>query len=282
MPKFLTQQEIYRILQRELPEGVYADGPPSAFFTTADMYATASGISGLYAKMQRVYDNYFPQYADEKIEDWETFVFNKIQTGLSLPGRRTKVINQLKLRPSLSLWEILTAAANFVPVGTFVQVVEWGCRDGSAWGWKLGSSRLGSETVLGWGYSKIGPDGADLCDYVIGDGWRLGTSHLGSETRLQGSLTYDEFVGAQMRAYMYEVRIFGYSLTPQEWLDLDLLLRRKEPARSGHVVLDGLSLTTFDLTSPVTNVDQFDGVDCIAVDSSQTTGYSGRIRPVYA
>lgn len=280
MPKFLNQQEIYRILQRELPEGVYADGAPEAFFTTADNYSTASGIASAYSKMERAYDNFWPQYADEKIDDWEIFVFNALQSGLSLAERRTRVINQLKTRPTLALWEILTTVvANFVPPGTFVQVVEWGCSDSVAYGWQLGISKLGSETVLGWGYTKVGPDGGDLCAAVIGDGWRLGQSPLGIGTRLGGSISYKDLSEAQLRAYAYEVRIFGYSLSSSERANLDLLLKRKEPARSAHIIRDGLSLVDYNLTVAVADVDQFDNVDCVAVDATQATGYAGRETP---
>lgn len=278
MPKFLDQNEVYRILQRELPEDVYADGPPSAFFTTADMYATASGIASLYTRMGRVYENFWPSTADELIDQWEVFVFGSVQSGLSLAERRNRVINQLKSQPTLALWEMLTAVANFVPPGTFVQVVEFNCKD-SAYGWKLGVSRLGSETALGWGYTKIGPDGADLCAFVIGDGWRLGNSQLGSGTRLGGSISYKDLSEAQLRAYGYEVRIFGYTLSASERVNLSLLMKRKEPARSAGLIRDGLSLTDYNLTVAVANVDQFDGIDCVAVDATQTTGYAGRETP---
>lgn len=278
MPKFLVQSELYRLIQRELPPDNYADGAPSAFFTTADSDSTAKVLDTFYQKMERVYDNYFPYYADESIGDWEKFVFGAEQSGLTLQERRQRVVNQLRARPSLSLWEMLTTAANFVPPGTFVQIVEWGCNEATE-GWKLGVSKLGSQTVLSWGLKKIGVDGANLCPAMIGNGWRLGESPLGSGTRLGGTYSYKEITEAQMRAYVFEIRVFGYTLSEAERKSLGLLIRRKEPARSGHIIMDGLNLTAYNLTVPVLEAGQFSNVDCIAVDGTQSTGYVGRTTP---
>jgi hypothetical protein len=277
MPKYLSAEECYRLLQRELPEGVYADGAPSGFYSTADMFSTASGIAKLYENMERIYENFFPQTADEKIVDWEVKVFGvQLDSSLSLTERRGRVINKLRSRPTLALWEILTLVAGFVPAGTFVQVIEWGCHP-SVTGWKLGVSKLGLETALGnQGDVLFLGNGNDICEKMSSTGWRLGQRRLGIDTTLGIDGYYLDLSYAQIRAYTYEVRIFGYTLPANTRIQLEAELSKREPARSGHVIFENLSLTTYGLTVPVSNVDQFSLVDCITRDDTQTTGYKGR------
>lgn len=279
-PKFLSAQEVYRILQRESPEGVYADGAPGQYFTTADNFSAASGVAAIYQNLERVYENFWPQTANEKIADWENYVFGAptSEGSLSLSERRLRVINQLRARPSLALWEILTLVANLVPPGTYVQVQEVGCSPAFK-GWRLGESKLNSETAFGWGYAVLGPNGADLCQFTQTNGWRLGSSSLAVTTRLKGDFGYEAVTYAQMRAYLYAVRIFGYTLTASERAALVQALRAKEPARSSRLIYENQDLADFNLTTVVNDVSQFDLVDCIKVDAASVTGYSGRTNP---
>ena len=94
MAKFLTQAETYRLIQRELPEGAYPDGEPARFYSTADSDATAKTISTLYSNMEEVGDNYFPQTAESKLDDWEIFVLGGITSGLTTTERRDAIINR--------------------------------------------------------------------------------------------------------------------------------------------------------------------------------------------
>jgi hypothetical protein len=71
MPKFLSATEAYRMIQRELPENVYIDGPATAGYSTASVYSKALAIEKIYQNLERIYDNFFAQTADEKIADWE-------------------------------------------------------------------------------------------------------------------------------------------------------------------------------------------------------------------
>lgn len=274
MPKFLSQQETYRLIQRELPEGVYADGPPSAFFTTADNDSIAKTVATAYANLSRIYENYFPQSTDERIDDWEVKVFGVVSDdGLTLAERRSRVLAKIRKKPSLALWEILTLVASRLPEGVFVQVVNWGCGDGGSW--ILGKSKLGVDTILGWGNPSL-IQGDDLCAAVVGNGWRLGSSALGVDTRLTGTYSWQTISQVQAKAYTYEVRIFGYELTGLDYEKLVLELAAAEPARSGRLIRQNLSLASYGLIFPASNVDQFSGVNCICRDSSSDTGYSGR------
>lgn len=278
--KFLNANEIYRLFQRELPEGVYPDsGSPSAYFSTASAQAKSITVESLYKNMGRIYDNYFPQTADEKINDWEVTVFGSaINASLPLGARRQKVINKLRSRPTLSRWEMITTVLNYVPVGTFVQIVEYQ-KTGPDFGWRLGVSKLGSETFLGWGTAQVVPlGGAGNCSDLFKGRWVLGKSALGTETILGGPFTYTQFTDAQNRAYGYEVRIFGVTLDSITRANLEADLKSREPARSSHVLLDGLDIVQYNLTVDVGAVDQTSLVNAAKLDNTTSTGYSGRVR----
>jgi len=87
----------------------------------------------------------------------------------------------------------------------------------------------------------------------------LGESELGISTFLSGSnlgnatgpglcdddpanygLTPAQWALAQQTAYTYEVRIFDITLTAVQRALLDATLSKAEPARSTHVITDGL------------------------------------------
>lgn len=278
MPTFLTQPQLYRVLQRELPSNVYPDGPPSAFFSTAENDSVAKVYASAYANMERIYDNQFPQHTSERINDWEITAFGKVNsTGLSLAERISRILTKLQQQRSLAMWEILTLIAGYIPEGKFVQIVEWGCGEG--FGWKLGASRLGIDTVLSWGARSLLGDSDTPCeDIKNATGWKLGKSPLGSETRLTGSLTWQLISTVQAKAYTYEIRIFDYELPAADLEELKRQLDLSEPARSGRVIFQNLQLADYMLTVPLTEVGQFSGVNCITRDSASTTGYSGRKR----
>lgn len=257
MPKFLTADEFYRILQRELPQDVYADGAPSAFFTTADNYAFAKVMQDLGDNSSRIYENYFPQTADEKISDWEITAFNEISaSGVPLQTRRDKVIAKLREEPSISLWSILTAVIGVLPPGTPVRILEWAVARS---GWRLGVSRLGVDTRLGGMDSvrAILETPSEYCTHELTDDW----------------------VKQQKLAYTYEVRIFGYTMSAAEAAQVEKTLTQKEPARSRHFVYDGLSLAADGLVTAFSPAiaSQYYRLKEPAVysDSDSSSGYSG-------
>lgn len=277
MPKFLSAYEVYRVIQRELPEGAYPDGPASAFFSTADSYASGQAVATLYDNLARIYANNFPQTADERIDDWVFKVFGfYLPAGTTLGDKRQRVIDKIRKQPTISLWEILKLVAQSVPRGTFVQVAEYQC--GAAQGWKLGVSLLGATTYLNFNntYQQLNlPPGTDWCGFVRNQHWRLGRDALGVNTFLS-KYTQEQIYQPQAKAYGYEIRIFDYVLPPEQLMQLDFEVKAAEPARSYHVFRQGLQLVDFGLVRTVNNVDQFSGVTCIAVDDSQTTGFIGK------
>lgn len=288
-PYFPTDQDLFRVLQRELPEGVYPDGPPSAFFSTADNFATATVLANLYQDAELVYLNEFPQTTDVRINDWEIKVFGVPgDPTLSLDQRRQRVIQKIRAQPTLILWQILTAVVGFLPPGVYAQVVELGCcgfGQCSGPSWKLGHSRLSSETALGWAdFDELNNpfNFTDLCDVIEKSrGWRLGGSQLGVTTQLSGDNSWQTISKLQAKAYTYEVRIFNFVLTGAPFQAMLNTITALELARSTHLVRQGLNLNQFALTVPVPNVDQTSGVDCITVDPSSTTGYSGLVTPFH-
>lgn len=273
MPKFLSQQETYRLIQRELPEDVYPDGSPSGSFSTASVYAKSKVIASVYANLARIYDNYFPQTALERLDDWEVTVFGQVQQAIDTQDRRDLILAKLRSQPDITLWQVLTLVAGYVPQGTFVQIVEL-----SNYGWRLGVSRLGLDTQLNMSRGYAAPYG-DECGAGNLAGWKLGVSLLGDNTELAQTGHYQNIALAQVQAYAYIIRIFDYEVTGDVYERMVREIKKAEPARSGHFIQQNQSLAAYNLIVPVTDVTQFDLVNCITRDTASTTGYSGRRTP---
>lgn len=227
MPLFLTRQEIYRILQRELPDDCYADGAPSAFFTTADMASVAKTIATAYSNLERIYVNYFPQTADEKIGDWEVEVFGFVSDAvLTLQERRDRVVQKLLNRPGITKADMERAVTGEIPsLGpSGFEIIEWGCGCCGEGAWILDESELDVSTFLN-GQNLVDAVGPGLCDASPADYGK----------------TPAEWAEMQEEAYTFEVRIFNRVLTAAERASLDARLTAAEPARSTHVITDNLT-----------------------------------------
>lgn len=277
MAKFLSQNTIYRLLQRELPEGVYPDGAPNQFYSTASIDAKAKVIAGAYSNLERIDANNFPQTADERIDDWLIKMFGVTSGGLTLAQKRARTIEKIRKQPKINLWEVLTLVTGFVPVGTYVQIVEWCGRKGGSW--QLDVSTLGVQTILGFGvgYMDFVSDPTTWCSFVSNLNWRLGFSELNTNTELAADDLYKNVTYVQLDAYNYEVRIFGYTLSAEDLATVEREISKAEPARSTHIIRQNLNLVDFALNTTVTNIDEFDLVDCITRDIASSTGYSGRV-----
>lgn len=280
MPKFLTRQEIYRVLQRELPEGVFPDGAPSGFYSTADMDSVSDVVATGYGTLERVYDNYFPQTADEFIGDWldKLFVGISFDPLTTLQEKRDRVIAKIRKQPTIRLWEVLILAASYVPPGTYVQIIEYNCADNGGF-WELGVSELGVTTTLGFNNSfhQLGISPNDFCEFVstYAD-WELGVSELGVSTVLN-QYNQQQVLEPQITAYGYELRIFEYEVTGTTLQQMIRNLNETEPARSLRVLVQNLNLSDFGLNTIVPEVGEFDLINCITIDPLSSTGYSGRV-----
>lgn len=264
MPYFLTQADIYRILQRELPEGVYPDGAPDAYNSTADMYALAGAVSGVYASLGIIYNNFFPQSSVEQLTDWEIKVFGApLPAGLSIADRQARIINQSRQDISISQWDMLLIVNSYVPPGTFTQIIVFSGGSTGSEGWVLDVGQLDFTTPLGIGSPEL-YFGENACDQANAD-------YLNPATRQQ-------VIDARNQAYSYQVRIFGYTQTADELANMTLDLQTLGPARSDFTVIQNQNLATYFLTGQVTNVTRESNINCIAYDTSSLSGYTGRVR----
>lgn len=221
MPKFLSRAEVYRILQRELPDGVYPDGAENDFYSTADMAAIADCAATGYANLERVYENSFPKTADERITDWEFVAFGKLLSGsLSLPEKQDKVSARIRARKGLTKQDMIDIVKSIIGTDKLVEVANWGCHDG---GWSIGESELSISTILN-GARQVDVTGTAICEADASDYGK----------------TDAEWAIMQEEAYTYEVLIYDYTLSADERTEIDSELSIFEPARSQHVITDGL------------------------------------------
>jgi hypothetical protein len=221
MPHFLTQAEIYRVLQRELPpDDAYPDGAPSAFFSTAESSAVAKVFGDAYASDEDIYLNYFPVSASGNLADHEFAHFGfTLDQALGLDARRTRLLAKIRTRRRTTAEDIKNTVYTIIDSSIPVDIVA----DCTGSGWILDESLLDISTILNEfnGLERTGPD---LCTLDAAD----------------YGFTPEEFQRYQDQAYTYYVLIYGYTLTAQEAADLESVLLASEPARSKHIILDGL------------------------------------------
>lgn len=221
MPHFLTRDEVYRLLQRELPDGVYPDGLPGAFYSTAENDAVADVVATGYANAERIYANYWPATADERISDWEIKAFGrKLADGLTLAERRDRVGVKIRARKGLRKSDMVALVQSIIGSDKSVEATEWGCSDG---GWLIGVSQLGISTILN-GARMVDVTGPLICE----------------ATPAAYGKTDEQWADMQEQAYTFSVLIYGYTLTAAERDEIDAALLSAEPARSQHVIYDDL------------------------------------------
>ena len=216
MPYFPTESDLFNILQIEAPEGVYPQGAPSAYFSTADNDSIASIVATAYQNAAVIYNNFWPQTLNvspangEKINDWEIKIFGSIQdTTQTLQVRINNILAKIRNKPAISLTYVAAIVANILAVsGVAYDILEWGSDTG---GWVLDFSQLEINTFLNPGR---------VFDLAFGS---------------SGDLADD-----QQTAYTYEIRIYG-TIPDVTYQLLDSTLTKIEPARSTHVITQGLN-----------------------------------------
>lgn len=223
MPTFLSRDQVYRLLQRELPDDVYPDGAPSAFFSTADNAAIADVAATAYGNLNQIYLNEFPQTCDdESIGQWEIKVFGyNNDATLGLAVRQALVLQKIRTRLGLTIGDMLGIVLSIIGNDKIVEIAPWGMPYGS---WILDDNQLGITTILGSG-PRLESANPFACD--------LGPAAFG--------LTADEWAGIQDDAYTYSVLIYGYTPTALELTKIDQQLTIYEPARSTHKIFSGLN-----------------------------------------
>lgn len=221
MPKFLTKQEIFRLLQRELPENVYCDGEPEEFLSTAENDSVAKVVESVYQNLERIYFNFFAQDSNEKIADWEFRHFGAPQDAtLPLSERVNRLLAKIRSQNGITKADLLSEIYTLIPIAVKVEIAEWNCPEG---GWSLGESELGLGTILN-AYSGYEP-GFQRINYC-------------EKTAADLGLTDEQYLLLRKQAFTYEVRLYSYTMATKEREDLEKILRKYEPARSGHVVLE--------------------------------------------
>lgn len=222
---FLEHSALYRLLQREMPEDVYPDGAPSAFYHNADVDSVADGLTKAYANLQRVWINAFPGSADELIMEWEkTIMGDALDASATSDQRKTRYLERLRAARGISIPRIESVVRSVIGESVLFEVVENGCHDGA---WVLDESELDISTILnGQNGMNIVPRPDNMnCDYL---------------TETPAGYTRQEWLDYRDDTYRYEVRIYDYTLTADEESLLDRELDRFEPARSDHTIVDGL------------------------------------------
>lgn len=221
MPKFLTRTEIFRLLQRELPPGVYPDGDEDSSYSTADMASVAAVAASAYANLERIYENYWPQTAVENIADWEFAAFGSVKNaGLTIEERQDRVTQQIRTRKGLTPKDMKDTVLSVIGTDKDVEIAEHGQSTG---GWMLGESQLGISTIL------------NLTDLLRATG-----ENIDSMDPSDFGLTEEEWLEMRKDAYTYEVLIYDYTLTEEERAEIEAKLDIAEPGRSNRIITDGL------------------------------------------
>jgi hypothetical protein len=221
MPKFLTTDEVFAILQRELPDDVYPVGAPSAYYSTADNYGFADGVAAAYANLARIYANFWPLSADERISDWEVTAFGyELSSSLSLDAKRQLVNARMIAKKGTTTADLVAVVKSVIGTDKVVEVAGWGGADG---GWILNDNQLGITTIFNSGPRLKAVDPL-VCE--------KGPADFG--------LTQQEWDWIREEAYTYSVLVYGYTMTAAERVAVDSELLIYELARDQHFIYDGL------------------------------------------
>lgn len=257
MSKFLTQEEVYRILQRELPEGIYPDGAPSQYLSTSENDSVAKCIGSVYTTMSSIADNLNLLTAtEERMGAWETTVFGEtLTTGLSLEDRRRLVIAKLRSSDDISVWQLTQTIAGVVKGDAYFEVRQRNTQN-DTYGAQIKGANADEVWGPTWTSGDPAPSGVTVTDDV-----------RNTEATLLTIRTH---------VYTYDVVIWNY------WLDISLLtaqldglLTRLEPARSAHTFTQIASEEGFFYDMPATR-ENYTGVDgwVLHQDTSSDSGLS--------
>jgi hypothetical protein len=250
MAIFLNRAQIYRILQRELPEDIYPDGAPSQYISTAENDSIAGALETVYNNMEAAYVDMFPM-TSLNIEAWEAKVFNEVYVGaLSLDDRRNRVLAFLRNQPDISYWTIITTVASFLPYGASVKIANRG---------------RNSPTIVG----QIMGENSDLVwnrDWTAGDPAPAGVT-VTDDIRNN----YSSMLNVRETAYTYDVTLYGTAITTDLRDAIDAALTLIEPARSAHTI----TVLASDLLPSPIEATMFNAEDYenIFKDPASSSGY---------
>lgn len=231
MPKFLTEDESFDIMQGELPQGVYAADRAKAAdatkrsWSSSELRAWAKLTYYAYAALAQVYDNKFISYANEEgIARWEKdLLFYGGDGTLMLEERRAVLLAKVRATGGLSYTAINALVGGVLePLGFSWDIVGLNGFRGGAWMIDT-QSRIDRDTFLAAGDPLRGA--------VIGSALDCDLDYAAV------GITAEQLEGIQQAAYTYVVRILNDTLPDSVLAFLDLLLTTFEAARSTHLIV---------------------------------------------
>jgi hypothetical protein len=240
MAKFLTRQQLYRLLQRELPEDLYADGAPSQYVSTAEMDSVAGVLASAYQTMERVYQNVFVISADEKLNEFENAYFAESTSGLKREERIARILAKIRSTDDISHWQLLTTVGTLL-AGTWVEVLQRHVRNDET------TAMLRGERL----------------DEVWGPGWSSGDPFPGGVTGFEElRSSQPTLLALRDKAFTYDVLIYSRSINSEVLSLLEKTLREQEPARAAHTVTL-LDPALLDFTDAAPNPTRFSDVSSL-------------------
>lgn len=215
MAKFLTQSEIYKLLQRELPENLYYQGPPSQSYSGAELDSTAKVLRQIYSQAESIYHNMFPTTVDEQLNEWEIKCFGTTDaSGKSTSERVGSILAHLRSSANLSTWDLLVGIAS-IAVGTYVEIIQ--------------NNEL-------YYFGSIDCRGENA-DEIWGPDWYLGKplpENAFAEPYILNSQA--QLLALRERAFGYIVKVYSTALSDRLKADIETFITKSEASRSAHVV----------------------------------------------
>jgi hypothetical protein len=216
MVRILTREEIYKGMAREMPDGVFPDGSPTQFISTADTDAVAQTIATSYTALGQVdTESSIITATETSIGKWEYTYFSQQFEGELLEDRRARILGKIRQNEDISQWQIQLVCAAFFP-NTWIEVRQ--------------RNQLDDETS-----SMVKGTSADT---VWGPTWTSGDAFPSGVTGLEIIRTdVEQMRYAQLQAFIYDIYIFTNDTISTETLtSFSAKLTEQEPARCRHTI----------------------------------------------
>lgn len=233
MPTFGSEDELFAVLQGEMPDGVYSKDLAKNTDTTNNAWTSSEArtwamlIRDAYVSLLAIYNNKFVTLADHSgIERWEKVLFaTPVDGTLTWEERRDNLLTQLRYQGGIN-FAVINAAVSAIltPLAlTYTISTLNGARPGSAWILDVGL--LGLDTFL------VG------MDPIRG---AIRTAPLDCDLDYEAAgLTLAQLQAIQATAYTYVVKITG-TADDATLAKLDTVLTRLEGASRTHMIVNNV------------------------------------------
>jgi hypothetical protein len=278
MPTFLTTKQLYKLVNAELPEFVYAyAASPTSFYVSSEFYSYAECIHSLYETMQNIYIESIPNTCTlDGIAGHEIAYLGQISMGnLSLEERRSIVLSKIRSLASCSMWNVLQFITTFYP-DVYFQIVTYNTQY-SGDGWVVDESLLGFNTFLSAG--SLQTLTGSRADEVWTGTWEQGDP-MPNGVNGDPDITQAEVLAMRETAYGFLIRVFGTDFTTLgNFTEFERQFAQIIPVRSDYHTLENAVLTDYDLTEDVTDLTEWDNINCMMYESS-TGLFLGKRKPI--